>query len=401
MNKKEKTMDNFGGFDSASEIDFFGETPDGGSAVDTTKETTKDEAEEESADDQDVTTLDEEGNPSPPKETAKDEEEETEDDDFFGSTDIDEDEAEGDEEEPKKKTGNEVPVGKNVSFLEQLKERGLADYELEEGEELTDERAGELIEDSYESGLESRLSELLESLPPVTRDLVKFASKGGNESEFLAKVGKQPSATSISKDMDMSEEKNQEAVIKAQLQADDHDEEYIDAQLEFLKDSGKLESLSKKYHGKILARDEAARAADLKSVEDRKKAMKENARNFKSTIASHLKTNKEIKGFSFNDKDANDLPSYIGDSNIKTDSGQQISAFQRDLFTALQDKDNSILLAKLVQSDFDFSQIANKSKTNQTKRIQEDVRRAKTTTAKSSGSSRTQSRKSLADLLGD
>lgn len=383
MNKGQTSMDNFGGFNDAADIDFFGE---GSSTVETTEDVV-DTPEPPKKEDEDDTPT-----PPPVQETEKEEEEE----DFFGSTALDADDEES--KKPVDTTDNEVPTGKNVSFLQELKERGLADFKLEEGEELTDERAAELIEDSYEAGLESRLEELLQELPPVTRDLVKFAAKGGNESEFLAKLGKQPSVTTISKDMDLTDEKNQEAVIRAQLKLEDHDQDYIDSNIEFLKDSGKLESFAKKYHGKLIEKDEQARAAEVKRLEEQRKQMKENQRQFKSTLAETLKTTKEINGYAFNDKDAKELPSYIGDATIKTENGV-ISPFQKELFEVLQNKEQTLLLAKLVKSKFDFSAIARKTKTEQTRKVQDDVRRSKSSTT--TGSSRNQSRKSLADFFGD
>lgn len=399
MAKKKTDMDNFGGFGEATDISFFGEdNPTPPADPITPPAETDDTSDDDGEAADDVTTLDDTSEDAPKPET--DEEDETDgEDSFFGSSEIEEDEAE-DEETPEGTTDtkNEVKQGANVSFLNQLKERGLADFELEEGEELTDERAAELIEDSYEQGLEKRMGDMLAELPPVTRDLVKFAVNGGNESEFLAKLKNQPSVTAITKDMDLSDEKNQELVIRKQLESEDHDQEYIDSNIEFLKESGKLATLSEKYHQKIIARDEKQRAADLKAIEDRKKASKESLRKFKKDLASHLETTQEYKGFKFGKNDAKELPSYISEPKIQTDNGA-VSEFQRDLFNVLQNKEKSVLLAKLIKSDFDFSPVEKSTKTKQTKKVQEDVRR---TNSKSSGSSRSRDSKTfLAEFFGD
>jgi len=150
-----------------------------------------------------------------------------------------------DDGEEEEEVIDKTKESKTVATLNDLKERGLLDYELEEGEELTDERAQELIDDGYENNLNDKIGKMLEDLPPVTRDLVKYALNGGNESEFLKKLSTNKSV-GLSENLDMDNEDNQKLVMSTDLKNQGYDDEYIEAQIDYLKDSGKLKSISAK-----------------------------------------------------------------------------------------------------------------------------------------------------------
>lgn len=325
----------------------------------------------------------------------------TDDDiDFFGETDIEDDEAEGDEPDAKGgKKGDDVDApqtSSTISTLNALKAKGLLDYELDEDEELTEERAEELLEDGYEASIDNKLGELMKGLPPLTQQLIKFAANGGDERTFLTKALSQPSL-SISKDMDLEDDKQAELVVKTQLRADGHDDDYIEANLEFLKDSGKLKGLAKTLHPKILAKDEAERQAELTRVSQQKETVRANQRKFKTDLTSTITGLDEVSGFKLSKKEKQELPSYMADPVIPS-GNNKVSQFQKDLYDAMQDKNTAVLLAKLVKNKFDFSEIARTATTKKVKDIRDDVRRSKNT--KSSGGSQPAARvKNLADYF--
>lgn len=381
----DSTMDIFEGWETPSDENFF-DAPDAQTGdTDDTPEPAQPDNTDDAADTDDKAETNDD--------TTKEDEF-----DFFGETDLDEDdnsEATDDSEDDSDDVSKDASAGSNISMLNSLKERGLLDYELEEGEELDEERAGELIEDRFEASIEDRLGGLLQGLPPLTQQLIKFASNGGNEQEFLAQAMKQPSV-SITKDMDLKDAKNAELVIKTQLEADGHDEEYITANIEFLKDSGKLSSMAEKVHPKMIAKDEAERAATLEKVATQKAAMKDNQRKFKADLVSKVNELSEVKGFTLSAKDKKDLPNYMADTTVQN-GNSKVSQFQKDLYDTLQDKDNAVLLAKLVRSKFDFSELVKNATTKKVKDIQGDVRRSRKTA--SSGSSQTSAKKNLADYF--
>ena len=49
--------------------------------------------------------------------------------------------------------------------------------ELEEGEELTEDKAGEILEDSLDGLFEDRIEELFENVPDIVKDMNKFVLK--------------------------------------------------------------------------------------------------------------------------------------------------------------------------------------------------------------------------------
>lgn len=385
----------FEGWDDASDVDFFSNDDDTSADDDEIKPVNTGEEEEE---EEDVTNV---SDTDPKVDPDKKKKEEVNVDDVLNFDEADEeaDEEEGEEEgEPKKKASKEKAenISDSVALVNALKEKGL--IELEEDVEINDENADDLLADSYEDTIEKRVTEMMASLPPVTKDLVKFSLKGGNEADFLSKLTTSQ-AKGIAEDMDLEKEENQVAVMTANLKGEGYDDEYINAQIDFMKDNGKLATLSKGVHKKIVDKSKAERAAEVKRQADTKDAQKEKLREYKKNLSKLVSESDEISGLTLSKQDKADLPSYMTDANVKN-GDSNVTAFQRDLFTALQDSGKAAALAKILRSDFDFSDIANKSKTDQAKKFKKDVRRTSKKTPATSGSSqKPRTRRTLADVF--
>lgn len=302
-----------------------------------------------------------------------------------------------DDGEEEEEVIDKTKESKTVATLNDLKERGLLDYELEEGEELTDERAQELIDDGYENNLNDKIGKMLEDLPPVTRDLVKYALNGGNESEFLKKLSTNKSV-GLSEDLDMDNEDNQKLVMSTDLKNQGYDDEYIEAQIDYLKDSGKLKSISAKAFTKVTEAEKAQRTSDVKAAEANKTALKEKKRVYRKDLDTYLSSLENVKGINLSKSDQKDLGSYMTDQIVDTGNGRA-TAFQKGLLDALQDKENSVLLAKLVKSNFDFSSIERNATSKKSKDIKKDVRRTGEKKTSTSGSSQKSKSKSLAEFF--
>jgi hypothetical protein len=154
-----------------------------------------------------------------------------------------------------------------------------------------------------------------------------------------------------------------------------YDQEYIDSQLEFLKDSGKLGAISKKAYNKIIAEQETETAGEVARqatlVENRKKA----AREYKSNITTHINSLDEMGGLPISKQDKSVLPTYISEPTVELQDGRYVSEMQADLFKVMADKDKIVLLAKLLKTDFDFSAIERKKQTQAARGIKEAVER--------------------------
>ena len=134
----------------------------------------------------------------------------------FVAEEEDEDEDEGEAEGVITKT----PITKidSKSTLEFLKEKGLVNFELAEGEELTVGKADEMLEDTWENSIELGVEEVIKDLPKELKDLIKFSSQGGDVSELLVKLAGNASA-GITKNSDISTEAVQVTAVTMDLKA--------------------------------------------------------------------------------------------------------------------------------------------------------------------------------------
>jgi len=359
MSGTEKTIDQFAGWDDSSQQhDFFGET---NLEVDAVDVALKDDVKTE-------------------EDLAKEEEEKKEQeliDDQFKAFEKDAPKVQTeDEEEDKTSSGKKEPVTNvnNKQTLEFLKEKGLVDYELEDGVELTEEDAEHLLEDSWEKALELEVEATIKDLPQDIKDLVKFASKGGNVGELLGKMI-QHATSGITKDSDIDNEDVQVLAVTMDLKNQGYDQEYIDSQIEFLKDSGKLETISKKSYDKIIATQESETAGQVQRQKEIADNRKKQAREYKTNITSHINSLNETGGLPLSKQDKTSLPTYISEPNVELQDGRFVSEMQADLFKVMADKDKIVLLAKLLKTDFDFSAIERKKQTQAARGVREAVER--------------------------
>jgi len=406
MSKKANSLEDFAGWEQTTEsTSFFGED------VEVATYAPKDVLEEAKN-----TDLEDKSKETPNAETQQKAEEEME---FFSETPSDEeastatlgDESNSEEEAQSSSENGEVSdkgdesgtqesvqVG-YIGTLNHLKEKGLADYELEEGEEMTEEKAAEIVEDSWDNGIESRIEELFEDLPPVLKQLNQFALKGGDVNQFLSQIA-QNNTQGISADMDLAVEANQELVVRDALKKDGMDDDLIASQIEFLKSSNKLEAYAKNKHSKKMEADAKANEALVKKQQDAAKARKNSLRKSKNDLTSNLKKMENIKGFQVTKQDQKELPSYMVDRSVKLPNGNFITNMQRDLMEAMQNEEKALVIAKLLRNDFDLSELQKQAETDVVKDIKNKVRRNQASpTSSGGGKNKSGKKQSLWDIM--
>lgn len=322
-------------------------------------------------------------------------------------------EAEKEEEEEdlivvKDEKGDVIPSvileeGESISALALMKAKGIIDYELEEGETLTESRAAEILEDSMDGGLESRIEELFADVPDTLKELNKFVLNGGDLNTFLDKVAIQ-NEKGITSDMDMSEEGNQELVIRNGLKEEGYDEEYITAQIEFLQDSKRMETHAKTHFKKWETKKTAEQAAIIEEQENKAKADKNSRRELKGKVATFLKDTESVTGFTVTAKDRKALPDYMSDRTIKLENGSQVTGMQKDLMRVLNSPTGSIQMAKLLKAaskegELIFDEIKKDTETKVTKKVRENVRRNTKSVISQSGGGSAKSKRPLADYF--
>ena len=303
---------------------------------------------------------------------------------------------------PKEKTEKKVAATKvsSKSTLEFLKEKGLVDYQLGEGEELTDELADAKLEDFLESSIDAGVEETIKELPQEIKDLIKFASKGGNPMDLLAKMANQVKS-GITKDSDINEESVQILALSQDLRDQGYDQETIDTQIDFLKESGKLAAMGKKAFEKITAKQEADIAEEVQKVADQKEARKKQARDYKVKITSHINGLTEVGGMPISKKDKESLPSYISEPTVELQDGRVISELQAGLFKVMADENKIVLLAKLIKSDFDFSAITRAEQTTVSRGVKENLERTEKKNIQTTATTQTGKKKALWEMLED
>lgn len=275
-----------------------------------------------------------------------------------------------------------VEAGESMSTLAFLKEKGLVEYELEEGETLTSEKAEEILEDNLDTMFENRIEELFADVPDIVKEMNKFVMKGGDINEFLDTVAVQ-NQTGLKEGMDMTEEANQEAVMRYGLKEEGYDEEYIKAHIEFLKDSNRLEKHSDTHFKKWDKKRKEDQAAVLASRQARLDADKASRRELKGEVTTFLKETDEITGFTVTKEDRKSLPNYMSDRTVKLENGSQITSMQRDLMRVLNSPTGSVQMAKLLKAasedgELDFKEIKTETETKVVKKVRDNVRRKKT-----------------------
>lgn len=291
-------------------------------------------------------------------------------------------------------------VNSTIAAAQLLMDKGIVDFELEEGEELDEETALELLEEGFESGVENRISELLGGLPNELQALNKYVLNGGDMNDFLSKMNTLGASTGVTATLDINVEKNQELVVRQMYKDDGMDDDFIDTQLESLKDTGKLEAFAKKRFEKWKEQDSKVSQQAAQQQELQAKAQREKARQYYSSLKTAV--NGEFEGIKLSAKDKNEIPGFMTDRNIKLSNGAVVTPFNQNLMEVLQNETASIQLAKLLRDrkkdgTFDFSQLEKVAATKVTKEIKDNIRRNKETPRKSTEVS-TQSR-SLADYF--
>lgn len=320
------------------------------------------------------------------KSKSKKAEETEEDDDFF------------EEDETKQKEDNSS-TSKSASvysdLFKDLKEQGiLKNVELEEDEELDVERFLELQEEDYETEVSNRLKNwATEELDEDARAFIKFKREGGNTQDFFAAY-RQDSELPTG---DIEDEDFQDNIIRYELRKEGWDRDEIEDRLEFLTSSGRKQKVAEKYNDKISEEIEENKKEILRQNEANKQVVKQQEENFKSEVKTFLESNDNINGLKINNKDKNTIYNFLTKKDQKISDNKSITGFQKKLSEVFKDTNKIILLAKLIESDFNMSDFEKKADAKKTKEIKTNLEQRKSMRTFNSGSSLNGS--SLADLF--
>lgn len=305
-------------------------------------------------------------------------------------------------EEGKAPKANNNGTVNSKSTLAFLTEKGFINFEAEEGKELTEEEAANVLEDSWENSIEEGIEDSIKGLPAEIQDLIRVASKNGDYKTLMQKMAS-GSNSGFDATSDIETEEVQILAITEDLRNQGYDAEEIETQIEFLKEKDKLATMGKKAFDKLIAKKEQDRKAYVKQVADQKETVKKNARDYKANLITHISSLEEVKGLTLNKKDKETLPSYISDPTIELQDGRVISELQADLFKVMADKDQIVLLAKVLKSGFDFSSLERKAVSKEARTLKGSIQNQKevTGTISNSSTSKKAGKKAVWDYLDD
>lgn len=385
-------LDSFNWDSDVSEVDFFGEV-----VKKPEEEEKKPEGEESSKEKN-----------KKPEETKKEEEEDDDDSNPFGSFETEEstktkivDEGKKDEEEDKsKKDVSTDSSSQSLTVLNFLKEQNaleISDEEFEELKGLDEDDRSEAVKDYFQQAVEDRFTESIQELPDSVKNIIKYVSKGGDLETFLSTISK--GSNGLSENLDITEENNQELIVRQKFKEEGYDSDYIDSHLEYLKDSGKLQITAEKHFEKWKSSRKEAQNKEVARIEGLKRQQRDNQIRFKKELAEQVNSIEDIKGFKLSKRDVTEIPEYISSQTVKMEDGRIISPFYRDLNKAMQDKDKLVLLAKLLRDDFDFTPLQKNIDTKRTKELKGNLQRQKDTQSIKSNAGSSQTPRRLIDLI--
>ena len=196
-------------------------------------------------------------------------------------------------------------------------------------------------------------------------------------------------------EMDLSEERNQMAIMKQALADQGFEHDDIDSEIERLQNYGDLENVATKHH-KVLVKREAQKLSQMEAKAERELQQKATVRNqyiqnVQGILGDKLKS-KEFDGIPINPKLANELQDFLLVDKWKTPSGETLSDFDRTILDLKRPENHAMkvkvgLLLKILEKDPTLSTIQRTGVSKKSNELFGEVARQVTKTKTSTGSS--------------
>ena len=200
---------------------------------------------------------------------------------------------------------------------------------------------------------------LFEDMPEEGKALLNYYANGGTNVKEFVSLHSRPNYSKV----DLDDETAQEAIVRESLKrTTKFTDAKIEREIEALRYSFRLREAAEEGQTTIAQMDAEERAAlaeraKLEAVEQEKAVKAEIAE-----LSKTIKSVKEVNGIPLSDKDEALVINSLY-KPIKLTDGTKTTSFNYKLNQALADPKKRALLAKLVETDFDFSYLARKTKT--------------------------------------
>jgi hypothetical protein len=315
------------------------------------------------------------------------------------------DEDEEDEKDESNKSKKDKKEASLLDTLHILREKKVIEYDdpAEDEEPYNEDEAEEILENAISSKVEEMVEDKIKGLDNITKAILKYSLNGGDVSQFIKSLQSRSTST-LASEPDLTKKENQEAVIKETLEAQGFDNEYIDEQLEWLKDSGKLKTFAEKQYKIWKENNEKSYQREMEEQEARKIEMEKRFRETKNRIHKTINSAEEIGGMKISNSDKKELAYYLLERTVKVQDAPNITKFHADLGDVLRNETASIQLAKLLRNrdkngNFDFEIIKKDIETKVTREMKNNIRRKDSNIPASSKNNRSNNSKSLIDFL--
>jgi hypothetical protein len=288
-----------------------------------------------------------------------------------------------------------------TQLTKEMHERGTFEHiEVKDDEEIDQEIFFEKLEEEVNSRVSETFEAFFEELDEDGKAFLKFKKDGGTTADFFRTYGNNEIGVT---DFD-PENKDQ---VKAVLQfyfthVDKLDAEELQDKLDWLEENGKSKTYAEKYFNKINEAKSKQRAALLASQQQQIADREENTKKFVASLTETLEKTDEVAKFKFSKEDKKNLPSLITKPTVKVGKNKYIPSFNAKLGNILraetpENKQKLLLLAKLVESDFDVKDLITEAETKVARKTKSKLQETKGNMRPTSSGSN--NKKSLSDFF--
>lgn len=239
---------------------------------------------------------------------------------------------------------------------------------LAEGEKIDEEKFFELQNEEVEGRVEEAIQDFITQVGDEDgAAFIKFKKAGGRTADFFEFY----SSVSGELDVDIEKESGQDAVLRKWYKTIENlDDEDIEDKLDWLKEGGKKKKYAEKY---LLKMEAETKSAKDKFLNDQLEAQteRENAKKaFSTNLKTTLDTTDAVGDFVFSKAEKPSLMDYILKPAVKLKTNQYLTQFQSDLNEIVKgDPQKLLILAKLLKTKFDTSDMIVKQKTEAVKKV--------------------------------
>lgn len=278
------------------------------------------------------------------------------------------------------------------SIYKELKSKGVISIEVDD-EEIDADRFVEIQEEEIEARLDETIQAFMSELDDDAKAFLKFKREGGDTKQFFDIYSKLSEIPVPSVDDERSQERFLEYYYS---NYEDLDIDDVDDKIQWLKETGKLGKYAEKIYDQLQDDEEQMKAEVLERQKRVAAQQEEQRKQLVKDLKHTIDTTGAIKDWNITQKDKKELHGYMTKPAVKVGPNQFLTQFQNDLQGVFKDKEKMILLAKIISSDFDATDLKEKAKTEVIRETRQKINNQKANPSISTKGSRN---KGLADYF--